>query len=100
MNYISNKVTKGKIIDAFNKNDFRFKKSLGKILKKLFSDANKTYLKKKKYITGNRKSRNDFFGLKDCKKWTEQMISKRELHTLEKKMADELYDFWEERKVA
>ena len=89
-----------KIIAAFKKDDSRFKKSLGKILKKLFSVANKTYLQRKKYITGNRKSRNDFFGLKDCKKWTEQMISKRELHTLEKKMTDELKDFWEERKTA
>ena len=97
---LSNKASRRKIIGAFKRNDFRFKKSLGKIFKKLFDYSNKTYLKRKKYMTGNRKSRNDFFGLKNCKKWTEQMINRRELNVLEKKMIDELYDFWEERQAA
>ena len=97
---LSNKRSREKIIKAFKEDDFQFKKSLGRILKKLFDYSNKTYIKKKKDITGNRKSRNDFFGLKNCKKWTEQMMNKNELSILENKLPNELDNFWEYRAKA
>ena len=97
---LSDKNSRNKIIDAFKDKDTRFRKSLSKILKKLFNYSNKAYHENKKYMTGDRKSRNDFFGLKDCKEWTEQMINDIELKSLENKMEKELDDFWNKRKVA